>query len=215
MVTVALIGADGAGKSSVGDALAAELGLPVKTIYMGVNPHRANVALPHTRLVAAIRRIRAVDRSSELSDIPTERRVPASGFGRSLAAARAFVRGWSWLAEMWYRQAVATWHKRRGTIVVFDRHVVLDYAHAPRPPLLARLYPKPDLVVLLDAPAEVLHARKPEGSLERLRRRRDEYLALKEHLAEAVVVDAALPAGEVSAAVAAAVRDAYERAAGR
>src|SRR3712207_8707740 len=55
--------------------------------------------------------------------------------------------------------------------------------------VLAHVYPKPDLVVYLDAPPEVMLARKGEGSVEALARRRGEYLALadvrsEEHTSE-------------------------------
>ena len=58
MVTVALIGPDGSGKTTISDRLQTELGLPVTSIYMGVNMHRAGVLLPHTRLLVAVRRRR-------------------------------------------------------------------------------------------------------------------------------------------------------------
>ena len=78
------------------------------------------------------------------------------------------------LAE-WYRQLIAQAFPTRGSIVVFDRHFLADYhafdvagravvepAH-PRVDAHARV-PRPDLVVLLDAPPEVLVARKGEGT---------------------------------------------------
>jgi thymidylate kinase len=61
---------------------------------------------------------------------------------------------------------------------------------------LARL-PRPDWTILLDAPAEVLFARKAEGTLERIERRRQEYLAMQRALGKCSVVDAARPQGEV------------------
>ena len=45
---------------------------------------------------------------------------------------------------------------------------------------LRRLYPRPDLVILLDAPAEVFFARKGEGTLESIESRRQEYLAQRD-----------------------------------
>jgi thymidylate kinase len=44
--------------------------------------------------------------------------------------------------------------------------------------MLRHAYPRPDLVVFLDAPPEVLHARKGEGTLQSLSRRRADYLRL-------------------------------------
>jgi thymidylate kinase len=66
---------------------------------------------------------------------------------------------------------------------------------------LRRLYPRPDLVVLLDAPAEVLHARKGEGSIEALEARRQEYLGQAGLFRRFVVVDASQPTETVAADV--------------
>ena len=72
--------------------------------------------------------------------------------------------------------------------------------------LLQHAYPKPDLVICLDAPAEVLYARKAEGSLERLKQKREEYLELKTLLPELVIVDASKPTDEVTKEVAGVIR---------
>ena len=122
------------------------------------------------------------------------------------------------LAEEWYRQAVAWSHSRRGAVVIFDRHFFFDYytydvaGGRSRPLgrrthgfLLDRLYPKPELVVYLDAPADVLLARKAEGTLELLERRRQDYLALGATTPRFEVVDATRPVDDVVDDVAAVV----------
>jgi hypothetical protein len=50
-------------------------------------------------------------------------------------------------------------------------------------------------LVLLDAPAEVLHARKPEGSLDAVRARRQEYLDMARALPSGMlaIVDVSRP----------------------
>jgi len=63
--------------------------------------------------------------------------------------------------------------------------------------MLTRCYPRPQLVIFLDAPAEILFARKGEGSVELLQWRRQEYLALREVLPNFTVVDATLPLDQV------------------
>ena len=63
--------------------------------------------------------------------------------------------------------------------------------------LVGRVFPQPDLVILLDAPAEVLHARKQEVSLEETARQREGYLELVQELPNGHVVDASKPVHEV------------------
>ena len=59
---------------------------------------------------------------------------------------------------------------------------------------------------MLDAPAAVLFARKAEGTLELLERRRQEYLDLCAELDNCVRIDASRPKEEVEAGVLAILR---------
>src|SRR3954454_5666071 len=59
MISVALIGPDGAGKSTITERLEREpLPAPVKRIYMGVNLQAGGLMLPTTRLALAIKTAR-------------------------------------------------------------------------------------------------------------------------------------------------------------
>ena len=97
-------------------------------------------------------------------------------------------RGTVWVAaryanrflEAWWRQLLAFREQRRGRLVVYDRHFLFDDAildaeapTADRPmperifrAAMRRAFPRPDLVVFLHAPGEVLFARKGEASAE-------------------------------------------------
>jgi thymidylate kinase len=82
--------------------------------------------------------------------------------------------------------------------------------------LAVRLVPQPDLVIVLDAPAEVLWSRKQEVPFNEVVRQRQAYLELARKLPSAVVVNAAQPIPGLIHDVAAAVVDHLaRRAAGR
>jgi thymidylate kinase len=78
--------------------------------------------------------------------------------------------------------------------------------------LIWRLTPKPDLIILLDAPAEVLQARKQEVPFEVTARQRDAYGRLLAELGGGRVVDVSRPLGHVVSTVDGIV---LERLAGR
>ena len=207
--TVAFVGADGAGKSTITRMLEREpLPFPVKRVYMGVNLESSSLMLPTTRLLLAAKRARGrqPDLMADSTPVPDGtlrgRRWPR----QAKDAARLTV----WMLEEWLRQLVAATYARRGYLVVFDRHFYADYYHsaitpAPARDTLRRLhgwtlqhaYPKPDLVICLDAPGEVLFARKPEASIDWLERRRRQYLGLADVVPAFAVVDAARPLSAV------------------
>jgi len=222
MVTVALIGADGAGKTSVARALERSDELAVKTIYMGVNSEAGTHMLPTTRFLRAVQRALGRGQNQGGPPDPARARARAKGGLRNLAReAKSTILVLNQMCEEWYRVAVARRFERRGFVVVFDRHFFADYwAHDVAPAegenrrslarrvhgrLLERL-PRPDCTILLDAPAAVLFARKAEGTLAALERRRQEYLELAPQLGNCALIDATRPPHEVQAEVLAILR---------
>ena len=208
-LTVALVGADGAGKSTISRMLQdAPLPRPVKTIYMGVNLEASTMMLPTTRLLLAIKKTRGGRPDMVASRLTAEEvgsaRVTNTGWRRS---ARDGVRLTVWMLEEWLRQLAAVWATARGYIVVFDRHFFADYYHTDIVArggkrgafsrlhgwMLRRVYPKPALVLCLDAPSDVLFARKPEASPAWLEQRRQQYLGLADVVPAFVVIDADRP----------------------
>ena len=208
--TVALIGADGAGKSAVASRLAASLPLPAVAVYMGENPEAGGAVLPTTRWLW---RRRAAAGAGPVHGAPpppgsrSRRRLSA----RLLGAPRTLLLLLNQLAEETWRWRQVQREVRRGQVVVLDRSWLHDYwfydvVGSHRSPVqkvhgwwLRRVLGRPELTLCLDAPAEVLHARKPEGSLDNLRRRRDEYLQLGHLTAGFAVVDVSAPLEDVIA----------------
>jgi thymidylate kinase len=219
---VALVGADGSGKSTISRMLeTAPLPAPVKRIYMGVNLDASSLMLPTTRLLVAAKRARGGP-PDLVGMAPDSARTGGPRTWRR--SARGTARMMVWILEEWLRQAVAWRYSRAGYLVVFDRHFLADYYHSDIEPrserrgaisalhgwMLQHAYPKPDLVICLDAPGSVLFARKPESSQEWVEQRRRQYLRLADALPAFVVVDADRPLDEVFTDVVDAICDLWE-----
>ena len=214
--TVALVGGDGSGKTSVARELERSPTLRCKYLYMGQSVLSGNVPLPTTRLARRIklresRRMTTGRTAGDGSEIATQDphyQKRRRGWGRRTAG---FVNR---LAEAWWRQLLSMVYRARGYIVVYDRHFLLEAASEAATPskrphaidrlehwLLSRSYPPPDLVVFLDAPSEVLSSRRAETNPKRLDERRAAILRQGARMANFNVVDATRPLDEVVAAV--------------
>ncbi len=230
MFTVALVGPDGAGKSTITRRVEQELSVPVKYIYMGVNVEASNLMLPTTRLMVGVKRL--LGRQPDMGGPPDPERLkrrPKNPVKRAISELKTALRIANLMAEEWFRQIVVCYYLRRGYVVLFDRHFFTDYyAHdiagavKDRPLanrlhgwMLKRLYPRPHLIICLDAPAEVLFARKAEGSVELLERRRQEYFQLRDTVKHFVMVDAAQTPDEVTRQVIDLIMDLYKTHSGR
>ena len=166
-LSVALLAPDGAGKSTLSETLQQRFYFPVQLIYMGLYQQG--------------------DQGGKLWQLP--------GF--------SFARR---LFRQWGRYLIARYHLARRRLVVFDRYTYDAMLPAPRPLnplkrwrrwLLAHACPPPDLVILLDAPGEMLYARKGEHSPQFLETQRQNYLQLRPHIPQMVVVDATQPPDQV------------------
>jgi thymidylate kinase len=114
-----------------------------------------------------------------------------------------------WLLDCWYGYFIAIRPaRRRSGLVIFDRYypdILVDPARYRLPASslriaswLAALAPRPDLYVLLDAPAKVVQRRKHEVSLPESQRQRLAYLAVFESMPAKLLVDADAPVNQVA-----------------
>lgn len=117
-----------------------------------------------------------------------------------------------WLVEEWYAQF---FHEKKDTLLICDRYyhdLLVDPrryrfgAPAWTAMLIGKLMPQPKLWVLLNAPVEVLQARKQEVPAEETSRQCQAYLAFVRRQQRYVVVDASQPLHKVIADAEAAIK---------
>ena len=213
MFTLAIIGADGAGKSTVCKEVQKIDKLPFKYIYMGVSSTSSNYSLPTTRLIATIKsRLGKTPSKAGPPDPSKQRKSRQKGLIKQFVwELKACLRYSTWMSEEWYRQVLVWYYKWQGSIPLFDRHFFIDFyaydiaktnhyrsiASRVHGLTLKYLYPKPDMVIFLDAPPELLFKRKGEGTVELLKGRREEYLNMQKLFEHFAIVDASQPLDDV------------------
>lgn len=205
-VVVALVGTDGSGKSTVADGLHERLsryGFRTGATYFGM----ARGNLPGVALARRVLRVGSTAPSPATATEP-----PADHQALRRAAAWFYAGEYLWR----YLRAVAPAVAAR-RVVIADRWVY-DLRESPWPGSRAarvaeRLVPAPDLLVLPDAPAEVIHRRKPERTLAeqaaQQQRFRDLLTERPARHAEIVVDTSGAAADPLAALVAAVVQAAH------
>ena len=220
MFSVALIGPDGAGKTSLTARLKQCCEVPLQCLYMGINMEASDHTLPTSRLIEYLKRRRETKSRAycRADDSPSEgeisKRVPVRWLWAIGRLINRFL-------EEWYRQVLSWGYQLRGYAVVYDRHFLYDFTldgidgeNQPADKRLHRwflehCYPRPRLTIYLDAPAEVLFARKGEKTLEELEQRRRAFLKLEQKVKNFFRIDATRPFDVVYAEVSRLVEQGY------
>jgi thymidylate kinase len=176
LATIALIGSDGAGKTTIAHMLIERAPCPVKYLYMGINIESSNRALPSSRLIDFLnRKFRGNFIKQSNSELGNKKSL--SFCHRCSRNFRAAIRLIFRLSEESYRQLVSWLYQLRGYLVIYDRHFIYDFdcdilnfsnrngslSERIHRWFLANYYPRPDLVIYLVAPPEILLSRKPES----------------------------------------------------
>lgn len=213
MFTVALVGADGSGKTTVcQEVLAAAPS--IYYVYMGVNPEAATIMLPTTRLWMYLKKKSGRQTHQGGPPVLMDHSQRSRKLG-VLAQLKSLARLLLVMPEEMYRSAVVNRMRQADAVVLLDRDYYLDYYWHDVSPnhgqrslaqkihgwYLSRFYRQPDMVLHLDAPAEILFARKQEGSIESIESRRMEYCRLAGILGDYRVIDVKQPLEDVVAAV--------------
>ncbi len=182
-IMIVLLGADGSGKSTVGTRF-------VEAMLGSFKPEKSFRGHWKPALV----RRRGAGEAADVTD--PHRRAPRGRLGSML------VLGCHWLEYLVGGCVRFLPVLFRNGLVLMDRYHY-DFAVDPRRyrlqvspttvTWLFRLLPSPDLVFVLDAPAEVLRARKQEVTPEETRRQREAFRALATRLPNARLVDCSQP----------------------
>lgn len=152
-ITVALVGADGAGKTTLDRRLVANLPTVATCVYRGNNPASATGTRAVLLLGAlTVLVVRVAEEANQLVRVRRKRR-----------------KGRSEVLDRYYR------FDHYAHAIVGSGRGLLPGLHGT---WLARAFPEPDLTVCLDAAPEILLSRKGEGDELTLARRRQEFLDL-------------------------------------
>jgi thymidylate kinase len=215
MATIALIGADGSGKTTIANRLLEEQPIKLKYLYMGLNIESSNHSLFTSKLiyyykVHKYKKKKGIKGSLKKKNLSlhdlNDERLPDSR-GKLGATFRTLNR----IAEQSYRQFIAWFYQLKGQVILFDRHFLFDGAIDEIQTnksderlsdrfyhwMLTKVFPKPDITIFLYAPAEILFSRKGEATLEYLEAKNQSMMNIGTLVKDFIKIDATQPLEKV------------------
>jgi len=215
MATIAIIGADGSGKTTIANMLVENSPVKLKYLYMGSNIESSNHSLISSKLIYYYKVYKYKKKQGikgslkkqnlSLHSLDEERMIDTRG--KLGATFRMLNR----IAEQLYRQLIAWGYQLRGYTVLYDRHFLFDgaidevstkktdYRMTTRfyHWMLTKVLPKPELTLFLYAPAEILFERKGEANLEYLDMKNRSFMNIGSKLQKFKKIDSTQPLEKV------------------
>jgi thymidylate kinase len=211
--SVAIIGNDGSGKTTIANRLLEAQVFPSRYLYMGLSTLSSNMALPTSYLARIFKRREFEKRSAKKPETDKAQTTASHNLhhgGPKRGSVWKTLRFANRMVEALWRQFVSWMYQSRGFVVLYDRHYFFDAAPGAGTNLsklhwtdrlefkiFSDLYPKPSLVIFLDAPADVLFSRKGESNIKTLEKRREAIIRMSERLKDFIIVDATQPLDKV------------------
>jgi len=180
---VCMLGLDACGKSSVSTSLK-DMALPINVKGLILKTRRPGVMYPEPA-------------NNKLQTDYDYEHYSKPNHSIIISILKLGIITMDWIIGYWFQ---LFWQRTQGYLVVYDRHYLLDLPIDSRRyryggpiwlALLARwLAPKPSLIIILDAPVDVLKIRKQERMADNLGEQRNGYLMLANSQNNSYVIDA-------------------------
>jgi thymidylate kinase len=216
MSSIAIIGQDGAGKSTISNMiLESNIFIKFKYLYMGISVESSKINLPTSQLAHYLK-IYKYKIKNKISDFDQAKKLYIDEMNKNRSKD---VHGSIWLfgrlcnrlLEEWFRLLISKFYQLRGYTVIYDRHFVFDYAIDSNITktkkirttdrihywILTHLYEKPGLIIFLYAPGELLFSRKGETTIEYIEQKNKLFKKIGETMPNFILVDASKPLEEV------------------